>query len=887
MLKRIISILLIPILCLGICMPMGAMADTRNSFAEKFISNLGIVNLSVDEPDKLVTRELFALYVARMLKIDLETENDVRYFVDLENDAFSRVAVNALVERGIVSIPQDRFFRPMDNITYAEALKILLCSAGYSEYAEVRGGYPSGYYTLANTLDIDVDVKDTSNLTVSEVCNMLMGVMFVPFYDISSISVDNNGVESKKYSSQINDTIAYRYWDILKYEGTVETVYGATINSNVSVDNMNLAIIDGLLYNVSETFDITSFIGNYVDYYFIDSEARGTIIDVEIISSKKNIVIDIDDFDNIRNDTLYYYEDNKLEHINLNTPDIIYNGAYLGTKVESTLSNLNKGTITVKDQDGNGSYDVVIIENYDNFVIGNINLETENIYNKFDNTNSIIMAQIDALSIYDDNGSRTNIDALGTEQVLSVAKSKDGKFVRVITSLKEVAGTIEAFSDNSGTIKVQINGNEYLVEKTYVNEFKNTCKMGENYTFKLDHLGNIAYIGAYNSDSMLYGYIMDLDYDSFHNALKVKMLTQNQGIKIYDVSERVILDGKKTTKDKIDNVYKELCDDMYTPIEQLVRYDLNDKSVVTNIDTKELIIPYETAENSMYDIFKGNEKQQRWYAGSAMSIDRKCILKSTTPVFYIPDTKASDENYYVGTYTNKLYDGSRRICDAYSNNSLSGFADAVVVYYTINDVSTQVYDKFFVVDEIRQRIIDEEPATVVMGYKGNSYATLVIDDSIDVSALEKGDIVEFIYDINGKVVFYPGTVLGYKLVFDCSEKEPSWTVDPEIAGGRRIYIKGDTGYGDFYRARVQASYGNVMHVKDGVVKFCGTGYDEYNDAANLSSAVKIIYNENLDKLYVGTINDIIDYRSAEERCSKIILLTGSGNTISAIIYNYE
>jgi hypothetical protein len=175
----------------------------------------------------------------------------------------------------------------------------------------------------------------------------------------------------------------------------------------------------------------------------------------------------------------------------------------------------------------------------------------------------------------------------------------------------------------------------------------------------------------------------------------------------------------------------------------------------------------------------------------------------------------------------------------------------------------------------------------VMGYKGNSYATLVIDDSIDVSALEKGDIVEFIYDINGKVVFYPGTVLGYKLVFDCSEKEPSWTVDPEIAGGRRIYIKGDTGYGDYYRARVQASYGNVMHVKDGVVKFCGTGYDEYNDAANLSSAVKIIYNENLDKLYVGTINDIIDYRSAEERCSKIILLTGNGNTISAIIYNYE
>ena len=161
---------------------------------------------------------------------------------------------------------------------------------------------------------------------------------------------------------------------------------------------------------------------------------------------------------------------------------------------------------------------------------------------------------------------------------------------------------------------------------------------------------------------------------------------------------------------------------------------------------------------------------------------------------------------------------------------------------------------------------------------------LCLDEKIDVSSLERGDIVSFIYDIYGNPIFDERYTTGYELLYDWSKKQIPWNVNSD---GRVLYTVVNNEKNANYRAARQISYGNVTHVKDGVVKFSGNSYIGHNDVVNLSSAIKIVFNEAEDKLYIGGMEDIVDYKSAGENCSKILLVTRSGMTVCAFIYNFE
>lgn len=127
-----------------------------------FMVLLGI--MTRDEADKTetkLTRESFAVYAANAMGLG-DTKIEKRYFADVENDAFSVNAIGALAEKGYISVSEDHLFYPADEITYAQALKILICALGGKDYAEVRGGFPTGYLSVARQMGFG----NTSNPTV-------------------------------------------------------------------------------------------------------------------------------------------------------------------------------------------------------------------------------------------------------------------------------------------------------------------------------------------------------------------------------------------------------------------------------------------------------------------------------------------------------------------------------------------------------------------------------------------------------------------------------------------------------------------------------------------------------------------------------------------------
>ena len=55
-------------------------------------------------------------------------------------------------ELGIISSADK--FNPKEAITYEQAVKMLVCAAGYDNIAEMEGGYPLGYFNTASRLGL-------------------------------------------------------------------------------------------------------------------------------------------------------------------------------------------------------------------------------------------------------------------------------------------------------------------------------------------------------------------------------------------------------------------------------------------------------------------------------------------------------------------------------------------------------------------------------------------------------------------------------------------------------------------------------------------------------------------------------------------------------------
>ena len=130
MMKKLISfcLALTMVLSTFVIMPARAESVLKASDVSKeagLLQAIGIISGIPDETEgnREITRAEFAVTVAKAMGIKTTTEN-VTYFSDIPADHWSLSYVNRLVEMGIISLPDDRLYRPNDKITVNEAMKI-------------------------------------------------------------------------------------------------------------------------------------------------------------------------------------------------------------------------------------------------------------------------------------------------------------------------------------------------------------------------------------------------------------------------------------------------------------------------------------------------------------------------------------------------------------------------------------------------------------------------------------------------------------------------------------------------------------------------------------------------------------------------------------------
>lgn len=145
--------------------------------AVDYVSDLGIMvgdDKGNFNPYKTVTRAEMATIICRMLDV---TENlpSSTAFTDVPAGHWANAYVGKAAELGIVNGYGNGKFGPSDNVTYEQAVTMIIRAIGGENEAAKSGGYPDGFISLAETYGFteNVSAKKSEALSRADIAVIL------------------------------------------------------------------------------------------------------------------------------------------------------------------------------------------------------------------------------------------------------------------------------------------------------------------------------------------------------------------------------------------------------------------------------------------------------------------------------------------------------------------------------------------------------------------------------------------------------------------------------------------------------------------------------------------------------------------------------------------
>lgn len=136
--------------------------------AVEALTTLGVVNGDENgkfNPENTVTRAEFAKMVVEALGAGNEAASSAdTKFVDAKGH-WAAGYIEVGVAKAFINGYDETTFGPDDQVTYAQAVKMLVAAIGYETYASMQGGWPSGYLAYGSSLDIIAGVSGVTNDT--------------------------------------------------------------------------------------------------------------------------------------------------------------------------------------------------------------------------------------------------------------------------------------------------------------------------------------------------------------------------------------------------------------------------------------------------------------------------------------------------------------------------------------------------------------------------------------------------------------------------------------------------------------------------------------------------------------------------------------------------
>lgn len=288
-------------------------------------------------------------------------------------------------------------------------------------------------------------------------------------------------------------------------------------------------IINGHSYKVEDYIDIEC-VGLMVRYFY---DNDGTIVAMEKKKHEKEVISSLDlismsTLNEIRTSggkIDYYESDREKNSLKLSNEAYILKNYEAAAPDEVAIP--ENGEVILLDYNRDKNFDVVLINEYTELVMSQMNVETGFIMGKGGKN---INFDKDTVLVYN-NGVIGSIEDITSGKTLSACCNDEGLARTIYVAQGAVEGMLSAISDEDVTIR----GRSYKLSGAFSRDY--VIKLGDSGIFYLNHRGEIAYFVS-DDTSFRYGYLMGIGTEgAVSKKVLMKVLTKDEGIVIFNVRD--------------------------------------------------------------------------------------------------------------------------------------------------------------------------------------------------------------------------------------------------------------------------------------------------------------------------------------------------------------
>ena len=715
--KKVISALLAVITMFSVIVPVSA--DNIAKY-EKCVDQanvlraLNIIDFDLDEDsyEGLISRGNFIKMTSGFMTDDVaEYVNTANTFSDVAPDSSCFAAVNCAQTKGILDNSEN--FYPDRYIDYNEAAKFLVRLTGYSAFVT-----DNNYAKKASELKITSGLNVRNGITYGDAISMLYNCLDVYIPEKDSFSTDGYKLKYEKKA------IEY-YRGIKRSTGIVNQIYFCAVNGEEKFGlEQDEIVIGNEVYKCSYTQPEDVF-GCNTEFWYTTDDIVNTILYIGEYKNRR-IKVQSDDFSKYTGSNFTYYEGGRQKYIKISgNVDVIYNWSYCAdyTEDDILLTGLTGNDVFI-DNDNDGIYDLIIINEYKDFTVSGVDAENKKIYT---GQSDVIIdgSKCDNMIIIDSEKGEIDLSAIDSDGVISVQQSKATAaklFLRVYNSNNIKTGVISNWAEEDRL--AVIDGEIYRVNSNAAAGIY----PGNMGNFYIDYFGYIGYSDYQGAElGRIYGFLMRMWIDEDSEEINAKIINENGEIGTYKLNNKVTLDGIRR---KARNVYAMLLNTAGIMERQVVVYKLSKDGKINEIDTK-THEDGESEETELKVIQYSNTSWQRSTATKTNCIDGKYGFTRAAKIFIIPDISGNE----------KLQDEDCRVVNTYDVPKKStrvkldvvdpddvGMADIGVYYYPKStdwrvggDMEYEVYKNtgYYMVYSVRNELSEDNEVKPVLYYFSN------------------------------------------------------------------------------------------------------------------------------------------------------------------------
>jgi len=747
-------------------------SGTSVSSAIEVLSNLKIIEGFEDgsfRPEESVTRAQMAAIICRTLNYEEQalSSGGSTPFYDVDANHWAAGYINVSYTLGIINGYGDGRFGPEDKVTYEQAVKMVVCALGYDLVAQNKGGYPSGYLSVASSEGITKNSNGSIGMPAkrSTVAMLVHNSLEVRLFDQSTWTT-NGSDEFKK----TDDTILSKYRNVNKWEGVVTSVplvdyaddgYDEDDTPYVTIKGFYERYNSGILQKVTENATVTAdcslvdasaLLGKkVVAYVGADEDDETGNVMIYAISEKPNSnsavkisslqLIDSEDKDFKTSGEIGYRKpgSTKVYDAELKENVVFYvNYSREGSLDEnSSTEDISKyvefgGSIELISNDNNDDIEYVIINAYtDEGVIEEIQYD-DGLYmfdTYFGEVEDIDEEKENELVVVFRDGVLTEVDKLKEgDTVSTVSINKD---VRILyASSESVTGTIRSWDSYNNEVTI---GNVDYKISPFLSKSASSMRDEEG-TFFINVDGLIAYNETSSTAKGNYALVLAVAYyGGISQGYDVQAVTGEGNVVQYELSSKVRMYDESGSEicagdTAVANKLAQMADGTTDAKNSIARTtvanagDMVLKITVKNSEITKIRIP----EGGIYKSYLSSNTKR--YDEESMSygsveFDEDTVVFSVDKAYSSSSTtRITDDDVSVGTVRNFFTDEE----DGYRFAALdedNGIYGAVIGF------------------EIRSSVPEHSDAVIISSVKRESYDN---DTAYRISGIAGGKDVNFL-----------------------------------------------------------------------------------------------------------------------------------------------